>query len=384
MFIFSILFDFGAIIWPWWGDFLSKTNDPLIKLREFGGDDQASRPTTIGTKRLLWFCECGPKLKFFSFLRDEDRQIMKCIFAFILISASLVNQRAYAQDSTSISKIPSNSTSEGTDLKSSGEGESTASGEHLVQQPQRAISAGLWSRTARSFDLDSNPAAYASTLNVFTEKYEISKDKFVGLGEQINVTYGKSNSSNGHANFFDPFLLYTDSSLFTLPFGWVTTGMWRQYLPLGESSRFYNKQSGTEQLWLLTGNSFGKFSFVDWIIASKHNNTIDYYADPLTGQTDANSDAELDHYIETDYHLTSTLMLWYWIGSEHVWYRETPSAGPTRVTNFYNEVGINVKVNQQVNFSVSLEDDAALGSQNSWNLMKASETTYNFYLSMNI
>jgi hypothetical protein len=309
----------------------------------------------------------------------------KMIFA---MAACLMATTAFAQNSDSTDSsanaatLPAATTTIQQGVEGNAGGESTAGlSTEATGKPKFGLNLMQYTYFKKSSVTDGEPDA--SGINRVNLAYRLSDTRSFSAREDFGITWAQQKTGRetaGHVN--DMYVAYTDSKLAVLPGEWTLTGSYRQYLPIGEKTRFVTKANGSEYLALLLDKSVGKFDFETALIGQYFNNTQDYVVsgdgkNKITG-TD---DYLVEPFAEVVYNISPKLALMHDMALVSKKMRGTPDANSDRAENdFYNETYIQYKPTKKVTLMASIENDADLQSNNAVSLYQDADVIYNVYL----
>ncbi len=266
-------------------------------------------------------------------------------------------------------------------------GTSSAALAAVTEKPSR-FGLGAWSYTnvnVKSMDEDNADVQQFSRV---TAIYNFNGTQSVGWLQEFWYKFATSDSASGsghegHGILDDGGFQYVDSKLAMLPFDWKLGFLFRQYLPIGEKSRFVTGRKGYEQAALTFSKTIGSIELAEYIYGTYFNQTQDFYYNS-SAEIVANPDYEFDQYFYVGWNLTPYFTLVNWLGSEHIWKRGVPEKGVSRHNDFYNETGFCIKPSKQLAISGTVLTDAPVDSQIPFTPYSSAYTFYRLYLTLSI
>jgi hypothetical protein len=266
-------------------------------------------------------------------------------------------------------------------------GNSSANLTASVEKPSR-FGFGLW--TFANVDVKSMDEGNPDTQQFarLTALYKFNDTQSIGWMQEFWYKFATGASASGsgreaHSTLDDGGLQYLDSRLAILPFDWKLALLYRQYLPIGEKSRFVTGRQGYEQAAFTFSKTIGRVDLAEYVYGTYFNQTQDYHYSS-GGSLSANPDYEFDQYFYIGWNLTPYFVLVNWIGSEHVWMRGVPEKGVVRNNDFYNETGFILKPSKTFAFTGTLLTDAPVDSQIPFMPYSPLYTHYRLYLTLSI
>lgn len=158
-------------------------------------------------------------------------------------------------------------------------------------------------------------APYAT--NFLGVKYALSDTQSIGLRQTFEFQWPKS-YTQGQSKIEDMYINYTDAKLAT--FGDVTlTGIFRVYLPTGETSRFVTGNRGTFFNWMILSYSLGKFDFNYHLLTYLYNQSKDEFDND--GTLTPNRAVRLVQFPEVNYNIADNLSFSVSSGTDNSWYK---------------------------------------------------------------
>jgi hypothetical protein len=309
----------------------------------------------------------------------------KLVFA---IAACLLSTVAFAQnsdeadDASSTAKAPAATTTSAQGVEGNAGGESTSTLNTDALKKSK-FGLGLLSYTSVKKGSINDGEADAGGLNRVSLSYHLTETKILGAREDFGMTWAKTGRANeGHVT--DPFVSYTDTKIGVLPGAWAVTASYRQYLPLGEQTRFVTKANGSEYLALIADKSIGKFDLEGVMIGQYFNNTKDFTQNSK-GEYAGTTDYLLEPLAELVYNISPKLAIIHDSAIIATGMRSTPDASvATRASIWYNETYVSIQPNKMIKVMASIEDDATIQGNNAVSLYKDAEMFYNLYLQLTL
>jgi hypothetical protein len=222
-------------------------------------------------------------------------------------------------------------------------------------------------------------------------------DNFIGLklnvGEAQNVNLRQGFLYNyafedqpAKATVKDFMVGYTNANIakFGKDDAGSVTGIFRVYLPTGESSRFVTKTAGSLYTWWITSYSLGKVDLSAHFIGSWYNQTQDSYLDSK-GNAKANNDLYYLPFVNMDWNISDKITFSQSFGSENMIYRPLPGKGVAGLHTYTAMTTMTVQPVSGVTVMFGVSNDINLEKQErAFQVMRDDELTYVLQLTASI